>query len=641
MRRNMRMVFTAAAFAAVLGFEIFLPASSSGEGKSAATPDTVRSPVPLRSAAAAVPRAAFQAVPNAATSESVKPREAGDPVTDTHTYLSRLENLGFAGVLLVAEGDDPVFAEGYGLADRARGLRWTPATVSTIGSITKQFTGAAILKLEERGRLKVTDPIGLYFKDVPADKAGITLHHLLTHSSGLTDPDDVGDFDAISLDDFVRKVFARPLLFAPGKGYEYANANFSLLGAIIEKLSGLSYEAFVRENLFLPCGMYETGYLLPHWGDGRLAQGYRAGKLWGTILGRPMAPDGPYWALRANGGINSTVYDMLRWARALLEGRVLTPASMEKYWTPHVSEGGDSFYGYGWSIQTGPGGVKIITHNGGNGIFFADMAIVPETKLVVFLMTNVIAETRIANSLLEQVGMRFLAGRPYPAIPEVVEMDAAKLEPFAGSYRLPGDAGAFRLTLDGKALFIEAEGRRAFAMLHSVRDAEPGRLEKLNRLMEQIISASRKGDFGPFFKAHAGRIPLERLKARWAELTKEIEDERGPITRWEVVGSARTQGRDETVVRFHCERGTADRTYVWDLKQEGRLLGMSMRGLAVRLRLYPSGEGKFFTWDGGIRPPKAVHIESADGGAGVGGEAGKLGLRLGDEKEPVAIRTTH
>ena len=308
----------------------------------------------------------------------------------------------------MAKGDAPLFAEGFGLADREHGVRWTPGTISDIGSITKQFTGAAILKFEEDGKLSVDDPITNYFDGVPADKSAITLHQLLTHSSGLADPD-IGDFDPVPLAEYLKRVFAQPLLFAPGKGYTYSNANFSLLGAILEKLSGKNYETVLRERLFLPNGMYETGYTMPAWGESRFAQGYEAdGGRWGTFLERPTAADGPHWALRANGGIHTTVYDMLRWARALLTGRVLTPASMKKLWAPHVSEGGDTFYGYGWSIAKAPDGTKIVTHNGGNGIYFADLAIVPDTGLVVFLMTNVIAENRSANSLLEQIGMRFL-----------------------------------------------------------------------------------------------------------------------------------------------------------------------------------------------------------------------------------------
>ena len=556
----------------------------------------------------------------ASSGQSPDPNTA--PVTETKTYLRRLEKLGFAGVVLVAKGDVPLMAEGFGLADREHGIRWTPGSVSDIGSITKQFTGAGILKLEEDGKLSVVDPISKYFDGVPADKSAITLHQLLTHSSGLGDPD-IGDFDPVPLGEYLKQVFAQPLLFAPGKGYTYSNANFSLLGAIIEKLSGKNYETVLRERLFLPNGMYETGYTMPAWGESRFAQGYEAdGGRWGTFLERPTAADGPHWALRANGGIHTTVYDMLRWARALLTGRVLAPESMKKLWTPHVSEGGDTYYAYGWSIAKAPDGTKIVTHNGGNGIYFADLAIVPDTGLVVFLMTNVIAENRSANSLLEQIGMRFLAGRPYPDIPEVKDMSAAALASFAGTYSLPAGAGAYRVSSDGQALFIEAEGRKAFALLNSVSDAEPGRLDKLSKLMAGIIAANMKGDFIPLSKAYGGEVAPERLKARWADLIAESEKVRGRFQRFEVLGTARTQDWDETVIRFFCERGTVDLTYVWDLKEEGRLRGRSARGLTVRMRLYPSGERDFFTWDGGIRPPKAVHIEA--------GPDGNLRLKLGD-----------
>jgi CubicO group peptidase (beta-lactamase class C family) len=545
-------------------------------------------------------------------------------VAETLTYLRRLEKLGFAGVVLVAKGEAPLFAEGFGLADREHQVRWTPGTISDIGSITKQFTGAAILKMEEDGKLSVTDPIGKYFDGVPPDKSGITLHHLLTHSSGLSDPD-IDDFDPVPLSEYVKQVFGQPLLFAPGKGYSYSNANFSLLGAILEKLSGQTYETFLRERLFLPNGMYETGYTLPSWGESRFAPGYEAdGGRWGTFLERPTAADGPHWALRANGGIHTTVYDMLRWARALLGGRALTPASVKKLWSPHVSEGGDTFYGYGWSIAKAPNGTRIVTHNGGNGIYFADLAILPDTGLVVLLMTNVIAQNRSANSLLEQIGMRFHTGRPYPAIPEIVDMDEAALKAFAGSFRLPGDGGAFRLTLDGTSLFIEAEGQKAFDLLNSVGEAEPGRLERLSRLLGTIIVANEKGDFGPLSKAYGGEVKTERLEANWTEAMKTIAAEHGRILRHEVLGAARTQDRYESVVRFLCEKGHVDWTYVWDTEKEGRLLGRSARGLKVRMRLYPSGEREFFTWDGGVRPPKIVRFEADP--------SGRLSLLIGAAK---------
>lgn len=568
------------------------------------------------------------ASPGQKTTEALSPASSNfdrAAVAETMTYLKRLEKLGFAGVVLVARGEAPLFAEGFGLADRERNIRWTPGTVSDIGSITKQFTAAAVLKLEEDRKLSVDDPITRYFDGVPADKASITLHQLLTHSSGIQDPD-IGDFEAVPLAEYLKQVFAGPLLFAPGKGYSYSNANFSLLGAIIQKLTGQSYEAFLRERLLLPSGMYETGYLLPAWGEGRLAVGYEgeAGR-WGTFYERSWAADGPHWALRANGGIHMTAYDMLRWARALLSGRVLGPGSMKKLWTPHVSEGGGTFYAYGWSIAKAPDGAKIVTHNGGNGIYFADLAIMPDSGLVVFVMTNVIAENKSANSLLEQVGTRFHAGTPYPDIPDVVNLDPAALAQFAGTYALPADAGSFRLSLEKQALFIEAEGRQAFALLNSVQDAPPGRLDKLSKLTEAFVAANMKGDFRPLYDAYGGVVALDRLKARWEELLAMNEKARGKVQRFEVLGTARTADRDETVVRFYCEKGTVELTYVWDIEKEGRLQGRSARGLTVKLRLYPFGERDFFTWDGGIRPPKSIHVAT--------GADGRMSLKIGDDKD--------
>ncbi len=107
-----------------------------------------------------------------------------------------------------------------------------------------------------------------------------------------------GDWDPIGRQEFVRRSLQQGLAFAPGDGYRYSNAGYSLLGAVIEQLSGQSCESFLRERLWLPHGLYETGYVLPRWGETRLAQGYRRGERWGTVLERPFAEDGPYWVLR-------------------------------------------------------------------------------------------------------------------------------------------------------------------------------------------------------------------------------------------------------------------------------------------------------------------------------------------------------
>ena len=530
---------------------------------------------------------------------------ATDEARATRDYLGRLGKLGFAGVVVATREGTPIVAEGVGLADRERGLPWTPATVSTIGSITKQFTAAAILALEEEGRLRVEDTLARHFPNVPADTTSITLHQLLTHSSGIADLPDLGDWDPIGREEFVRRVLAQPLAFPPGSSYEYSNANYSLLGAIVEQQSGVSWERFVRDRLWLPNGMYETGYLLPQWGDGRMAQGYRGGERWGTVLERPMAPDGPHWGLRANGGVHAPAYDMVRWAHALLAGRVLSPASMQKLWTPFVSEGGDSHYGYGWVVRQ-VNGTVVVTHNGGNGIHFADLAIVPATRTVVFLQTNVIADVPVSNRLLDQVGLHLAANRPYPDVPVAVPASEERLRVLEGVYRLAGGAGSIRLTAAGERLMPEADGRDAFAWLHSTRAVDPGRSARLSRTLQAVLEAALQGDVEPMHRARGDEVPAAELARQFASWREQAEAARGPLHGVEVLGTALQEGRDIALARYRFERGTLDRAYVFDPEREGRLQGVSMRGMRPPLVFVPVGEDRFASWDGGVSPSRPL-----------------------------------
>ncbi len=548
-------------------------------------------------------------------------------VAETRSYLDRLERLGLAGVVVIADRGEPILAQGYGLADRENGVRWSPGTVSTVGSITKQFTAAAILVLEQEGRLSVQESITKYFEDVPADKRSITLHHLLTHSSGIVDLADYGDWDPITRAEFVRRSMDQALEFAPGERYAYSNAGYSLLGAIIEQLTGDSYERFVRDRLFEPNGMYETGYVLPVWGEGRMAQGYTADETWGTVLGRPLGDDGPYWVLRANGGIHTTAYDMLRWTQALMDGRVLSRKSLLKLWTPHVREYYDFHYGYGWSITTYADDVKIVTHNGGNGIFFADLAIVPETGFVVFLMANVVADMPVMQILLRQIGERLVAGEAYPEVPEVVEAAPDTLTPLAGDYSLAGGDGTLSVMVDGSTFLVEAEGQRAFALLHSMRPVDHDRAERLSGRIDEIVTAYIAGDFTPLFEAYGRRTSLERLDRSWNERMAEWQQEYGALTGHEILGTAMRAGRDVTAVRFLFERGYTDRAYVWDSEAQERLRGYSRRGLDAQLRFFPVADGAYASWDRMTGASRPLRFER--------GEDGQMGLALDDGDHPV------
>jgi CubicO group peptidase (beta-lactamase class C family) len=314
--------------------------------------------------------------------------------------MKELEAGGFSGVLLVAKDGGVILAKGYGMADREKKIPVTADTVMCIGSVTKQFTGAAILKLETQGKLRVSDPITRYFKGVPDDKTGITLHHLLTHSAGF-EAELGDDYQKIGRDDFIRLALTSKLRSKPGERYRYSNVGYSLLGAVIEIVTGQSYERYVHDQLFVPAGMMKTGYLLPPWAPNELAHGYlRDGKDWGTMRDKPWASDGPYWHLRANGGILSTAGDMYRWHLSLLAETVLPTSAKDKYFKPHVPEGpvGGSHYGYGWVIDRTPRGTRVITHNGGNGVFAADCYRFIDDDVFLFIASSVAGKSSIAAS---------------------------------------------------------------------------------------------------------------------------------------------------------------------------------------------------------------------------------------------------
>lgn len=314
---------------------------------------------------------------------------ANELVERIETYLNALAQQGSRGSVLVDKGGEVLLSAGYGLADDSGEIQNTPQTVFDVGSITKQFTGAAILKLQDEGRLSVDDTLGTYLPELPAEKQAITLHQLLTHTAGL--PDALGDdYEAIDRDAFIDRVARASLLHESGGGYAYSNVGYSLLTIVIELITDDSYEVYLREALFLPAGMENTGYVLPEWDEANIAVGYRGPIAWGKPNEKRWADDGPYWHLRGNGGILSSAEDMYRWHQALLSDNILSAVAKAQFYTPHTSEGEGSgtFYGYGWALFPTPRDTMVVTHNGGNGIFFADFWRFLEEDVTVYFATN-------------------------------------------------------------------------------------------------------------------------------------------------------------------------------------------------------------------------------------------------------------
>jgi CubicO group peptidase (beta-lactamase class C family) len=310
------------------------------------------------------------------------PREAEVEAFLAHRWPARA-----SGTVLVARRGRAIACEGIGWADRARHVRASCDTAYDIMSMTKQFTAAAILKLQMMGRLRVADPIDRFIGRVPPDKRAITIADLHDQTSGQHDSLG-GDYEPLSRGRMVREAMRSRLLSPPGRTYHYSNVGYSLLAVIVERASGTSYERFLRHRLFRPAGMRHTGYVLPHWRRDQVAVEYdRRGRPTGTPLEHPWAQGGPYWNLRGNGGLISTARDMLRWHRALLGNAVLDRAAKRALFAPRVPEGPRESYAYGWNIlptRVGP----LAIHNGGNERSFGVIADLLRRRAMVFWVSN-------------------------------------------------------------------------------------------------------------------------------------------------------------------------------------------------------------------------------------------------------------
>jgi CubicO group peptidase (beta-lactamase class C family) len=520
-------------------------------------------------------------------------------------HMKRLVPYGYSGSLLVAKDGNVVISSGYGLADRENNVPVTAETVFDIGSITKQFTAAAILKLEMEGKLSVTDPVSRWFPDVPADKQGMTLHHLLTHSSGLRDVFG-GDYEVAERDSLAGVILSSELLWAPGTRYRYSNAGYSLLGMVVEKASGMPYEHYLRQKLWGPAGMTRTGYAGVQWRPGELAVGYaRGGRRDGTSTEQRWAADGPWWNLRANGGVLSSVTDMYRWHQALEGDAILSAEAKRKLWTPHVPENeeGDSHYGYGWAIMNTVRGTRLISHNGGNNIFFADFRRYVDEGVVLLVMSNA-TDAPAARTL--QAVTRTIFGGEVPAPPPVaVAGDSIRASAVAGTYTLPR-GGSLRVMASGDRLTVRPEDAEAFAALNG-GGSDPRR-DALGARAVAMLEAAARGDYTPLQQAFGEDMTLERARGMHEEFMSNVRTRLGEQQAVEHLGTSMGGGLMQSIVRLRFERGVQLLRMAW---QGERLAGIQPMQEPPPARFVPVAPGTWASYDFNTGASTRLHF--ADG----------------------------
>jgi CubicO group peptidase (beta-lactamase class C family) len=369
------------------------------------------------------------------------PAMAQDTARMSAAVKAQSANDRFMGSVLVAKNGTVLFAESVGWANLEWKIANTPATKFRIGSVTKQFTAAGILLLAERGKLSIDDALGKYIPAVPETWKSVTLRQLLSHTGGIPnfDPDDATiKRRPDTLAQTMARVAAKPLEFTPGERYNYSNSGYMLLGWIIEVASGESYETFLRENIFRPLGMKDSGLdsvaaIIP-----QRAAGYeREAK--GLTNARYFDPQGSF----ASGGIYSTPADLLRWTQALFGGKVLSAASLEQMTTPVKNN-----YAFGLGVRTIKGR-KVISHNGRVFGFNAHLGYYPESQVTVVVLANF--DSPDALELVPPITALALGESvTLPSERKEIELPVATLQKYVGMYQL-NEAIAYSIRLvDGR-----------------------------------------------------------------------------------------------------------------------------------------------------------------------------------------------
>jgi len=292
---------------------------------------------------------------------------SGTRAVAADSALRAMEKAGFSGVVLVVDKGAVVLRKGYGLAARERKVPFTPGTVVQIGSNTKDFTAVAILQLQEQGKLRLSDSLGRFFPQAPADKRAITLNQLMEHSSGFEPNLAGGDFRTLARDQFLALAFASKLIYAPGQGERYSNLGYSMLAAVIEVVTGDSYGSYLQKNIWQPLHMQWTGLLFPQYDTAAMAHGYNGSQDEGTMLDRPHAKDGPYWNLRGNGGFLSTVGEMYHFYDVLFHtDSLLRPAERDLKFPPNqpmILAGSDMVNFFLYDLEPQQGITMILASN--------------------------------------------------------------------------------------------------------------------------------------------------------------------------------------------------------------------------------------------------------------------------------------
>jgi D-alanyl-D-alanine carboxypeptidase len=358
-------------------------------------------------------------------------------------YLKKKEVPGCA--LIVRHNGKLVLAAGYGIANLEHNVAVKPQTAFQSGSIGKQFTAMAVMLLVEEQKLALDDPISKYLT-VPANWSGITVRHLLTHTSGLGDyPENFSLQRDYTEDELLKMVATQPLGFAPGEKWRYSNLGYVTLGVIIRKVSGEFWGDFLQKRVFEPLDMKHARVI----SEADIIPNRAAGYVLKDRVLKNQKWVSPSVNTTADGSLYFTVEDLAKWDEALEAQKLLSRTSYGQMWTPVRLNGGTTApYGFGWRIAKTDSGHRMVEH-GGNWQGFASYIVrYPDDRLTVAALCN---RSGASAGYIAKRTAGFYVSALAPRLHTAVKLDPATLSSYAGDYRLE-DRFTIRVNVAGSRL---------------------------------------------------------------------------------------------------------------------------------------------------------------------------------------------
>lgn len=537
--------------------------------------------------------------------QTIDPRTSlvkGDIAARIDSYLTAAARFGYSGVVLLQLDGEVVLRESYGRL-RKDGDRLSPATPLPLASVTKQITAAAILRLEMSERLSTQDRLVDHVPEFHGtDKTDITIHQLLTHTSGLP-----GDFwprtGPVSQAEALARIRDLPLESEPGTVFLYSNTGYNLLALIVERASGSHWAEYLEQTFFGPLGMSATR-----------AWKYGDPELRALGVNTPERAGRRSWDLVGAGDVLSTVHDLSLWITALDQGQVLSMNALERLYSPALRN-----YAYGWKVAESSNFGRVIWHDGdGPGAISTSIRRYMDRGVTIIYLDNSRHRRAVLNKIL-----RIALGVPTEIPPEVLSEMPADGSAYSGVYEVSPNAVIEVSPADG-GLRISASGQDAvFALVP--HDAEQRELaSELSTRTSQIVRSIAEGDFGPLTSVFNERIPASVVEEAVSQEWGEFVSRHGPFQAVELLGvSPSTRGTSYAFALLEFDRGQELYRFEWNgdridgINETARLPdGLASRPASGIYR--PSTRERFIFYDLARETERSVEFRLSEDGAAEG-----------------------